>query len=210
MHQPVMFREDRIDVLQGLMRAHPFATLVTEVAGEITADHLPVMLCGEPEETVLRAHVAAANPLSVLEGGTANVLVIFQGPQSYVSPTWYPAKKEHAKVVPTWNYAVVHARGSMRLHRDTDWLMAHLQDLSDKLEAGRPEPWQVTDAPESYVSRQLRALIGLEIAVTSITGNWKVSQNKSNADRAGVVSGLMQETTDDAAAMACLVSAAKD
>lgn len=189
MFQPEIFHETRVPVLHGLMAAHPFATLVT-AAGALAADHLPFVL--HPEAGTfgtLRGHIAANNPLSRAEG-PIEALAIFQGPQAYVTPSWYASKAEHGKVVPTWNYVVVHARGVISLVREPGWLLAHLKALTDAHEGGRPAPWAVSDAPDAFVARQLRGIVGIEIEITSLDGTWKVSQNKAPSDRAGVVEGF--------------------
>ncbi len=204
MFQPPVFREDRPDIMHDLMRAHPFATIVSSATGGLSADHVPLVLKMDGMG-ILQGHLAAANPLFQHADGPIEVLAIFQGPQSYITPSWYPSKKEHGKVVPTWNYVVVHARGTLRFIRDTDWLMAHLHDLTDQQESHRPAPWAVSDAPDDFVARQLRALVGFEIAITDLAGTWKVSQNKQDADRAGVEFGLRQDADPQSASVSELV-----
>lgn len=207
MYQPPIFREERIEVMHQLMRAHPFATLVSLQDGALSADHLPLALVeetGSPGR--LRGHVAKGNPLWSAGMGDNEALAIFQGPQAYVTPSWYPSKSEHGKVVPTWNYAIVHARGTLSFHSDPSWLLDHLVNLTGKQESTRPSPWQVSDAPDEYIERQLKGIVGVELEVTSLEGKWKVSQNKDEQDRSGVVSGLQQEGTREAEAVANLVS----
>ena len=199
MFQPAIFQEDRLDVMHGLMRIHPFATLISSATGELTADHVPLVLHDdEGEFGVLRGHVAAGNPLFTKSEGALDVLAVFQGPQTYITPSWYASKQEHGKVVPTWNYTVVHARGPLTFIREENWLLRHLHDLTQQHEGHRPNPWAVSDAPEDFVKRQLRGLVGFEIQVTNIEGTWKVSQNKSDADKTGVTSGLLDENTANA------------
>lgn len=206
MYQPPLFREDRIDVMQTLMREYPFATLVSSPAGHLSADHVPLVVHPElSDKGHIRGHLAVGNPLWRDTQGPIEVLAVFQGPQAYISPEWYPSKQEHGKVVPTWNYVVVHAHGTLRFIRDHDWLMVHLAELTARHERHRPSPWAVSDAPEDYVARQLKGLVGFEIDVTSLTGNWKVSQNKSVEDRAGVALGLQAENTGQATAISELV-----
>lgn len=205
MFQPPVFREERTGVMHALMRAHPFATVVSSARGQLNADHVPLVLHAEDPEALgtLRGHFAAANPL-VRDGGPEDeVLAVFQGPQRYISPGWYPSKHEHGKAVPTWNYAVVHARGTLQLIRDEDWLLSHLEALTNTHETGRAQPWRVHDAPKDYIAKQMRALAGFEIRITALEGKWKVSQNKSEADRQGVAEGLAAEP--GGAAMAQLV-----
>ncbi|WP_349370141.1 FMN-binding negative transcriptional regulator [Salinarimonas sp.] len=206
MFQPSTFREDRVEVMHALISERPFATLVTMQEDGLCADHVPLVLHAEEGGPGrLRGHVAAKNPLSRC-ADPIDVLAVFQGPQRYISPAWYPSKQEHGKVVPTWNYAVVHARGRLRLQTDAAWLRAHLGALTDRSEAGRAKPWAVSDAPEDYVERQLRGLIGFEIEITALSGVWKVSQNKTDRDREGVLAGLGGEGTPEAAEMARLVA----
>ena len=194
MFQPPVFREDRIEVMHDLMRAHPFATLVSTFAGRLSADHVPLVVHPElSEKGVIRGHLAVANPLYREAGGPLDVLAVFQGPQAYVSPSWYPSKQDHGKVVPTWNYAVVHAHGVLRFHDDAEWLMAFLDDLTRRNEDHRKSPWSVSDVPEDYLARQLKGIVGIEIEVLALEGKWKISQNKDARDRAGVVQGLLEE-----------------
>ena len=150
---------------------------------------------------MLRGHVARANPLWRTARSDVDSLVVFQGPQGYVSPAWYPSKAEHGKVVPTWNYVMVQARGTLRAIDDAAWLRAlrHAPDRAPRGARGAA-PWAVTDAPADYVETMLRAIVGIEITLTSLTGKWKVSQNRPAADRAGVVAGLMSEHGDAALA----------
>ncbi|MFD2741350.1 FMN-binding negative transcriptional regulator [Sulfitobacter aestuarii] len=206
MFQPPVFREDRPEVMQALMRAHPFATLVSAATGPLTAEHVPLVLHeGEGARGVLRGHLGAGNPLFRETEGRIEVLTIFQGPQAYVMPSWYASKREHGKVVPTWNYVVVHARGRLRFTRETYWLLRHLQDLTAQQEGQRPQPWAVTDAPEDFVMRQLRGLVGFEIEIEELAGTWKVSQNKESTDRQGVEAGLGAQESAEEQAVAALV-----
>jgi transcriptional regulator len=186
---PRHFEQQDPAALQQLMREHPLAALVHGGPDGLTADHLPLEY--DAASSCLRGHVARANPLwQRAQGGP--VLVLFGGPQAYVSPGWYPGKTEHHKVVPTWNYAVVHAHGSLRAVDDAPWLRALVGRLTDHHEATRPTPWSVNDAPDDYVQQMLRAIVGIEIQVTRLVGKWKLSQNRSQADRQGVVTGLAE------------------
>lgn len=206
MYVPAAFEESRLEVLQGLIRQQPLATLVTWTAGGLAANHIPLYLraSGTGPGTLV-GHVARANPLwREVDTGTA-VLAIFQGPQAYVSPSWYPTKQEHGKVVPTWNYAVVHARGPLRVVDDAAWVRAQLLELTQQQEAGAAQPWAVDDAPREYTDGLLKALVGIEIAVQQLTGKWKVSQNQPAHNQAGVVRALAAAGTDQSAAMAALV-----
>ncbi len=204
MYRPAHFAEDRVEVLQALLRKHPFATLVSRAGDSLVADHLPLQLSADG--TRLLGHVARANPLWKTAVGQ-DVLVIFQGPQAYVSPSWYPTKHEHGKAVPTWNYVVVHARGRLATIDDPQRLRILLDDLVDRHEGELAEPWQITDAPAEYVEKMLAGIVGIEIGITSLAGKWKISQNQPEANRAGVVAGLGERGTDQAVDMAALVAA---
>ena len=191
MYRPAFFREDRLDVMHALIRKHTLATLVTAGSNGLMANHIPFLLDATPSGNgTLRAHLARANDQLVdLREGT-ETLVIFQGPDSYVSPSWYASKAEHHQVVPTWNYATVHCWGTPRVHDDATWLREQIGALTATHEQNRAEPWAVTDAPEPFVASQIKAIVGLEIPISRIEGKWKVSQNRPEKDRAGVVEGL--------------------
>jgi transcriptional regulator len=207
MYQVGAFREERVDVMHALMRSHRLATLVTVHDGLPEANHLPLLIDAEPlPNGTLRGHVARANPLWRQAHHGREALVIFQGPQAYVTPSWYPSKRETGQVVPTWNYAVVHAHGPLIVRDDRDWLRDLVTRLTDQQEAGLPQPWQVGDAPADYIERMLGAIVGIEIPISRIEGKWKVSQNRVDADRAGVVDGLAQSADPQAQAMAVLVA----
>ena len=205
MYIPRHFEETRVDVLHELIRAEPFGALVTLGAAGLEANHLPFELdaAAGPLGT-LRGHVSRANAVWKASSDV-EALAIFQGPQRYVTPSWYPTKAETGKVVPTWNYVVVHAYGPIRVIEDPDWLLAHVGRLTDRHEADRERPWQVSDAPEDYVASLVRGIVGIEIAVTRLAGKWKVSQNRGEADRAGVTTGLRADADPASAAMADLI-----
>jgi transcriptional regulator len=198
MYLPKHFEQHDPAALQALMRDHPLAMLVTTGADGLTADHLPLEY--DAATATLRGHVARANPLWRAADGQP-VLAVFRGPEAYVSPSWYPSKAEHHKVVPTWNYAVVHAQGMLETVDDAPWLHKLVSRLTDHHERPRAQPWAVHDAPDDFVQQMLRAIVGIQIPVTRLVGKWKISQNRSAADRAGVAAGL------DNVAMAGLVSA---
>lgn len=190
----MQFTEERIDVLHDFIHRYPLAALVTCGVNGPEATHVPVVLHPDisdhiSRQGVLRCHVARANPhWKSIEAGP--VLAIFQGPQHYISPTWYPSKQEHGKVVPTWNYVAVHVRGQAKLFDDPALLLKHLQALTDQNEAAFENSWSVSDAPPDYISAMSKAIIGIEISIESIEGKWKASQNRPEADRQGVASGL--------------------
>ena len=206
MYLPKHFEETRVDVLHRLIRAHPLGALVVMTRSGLDANHIPLEVDPDPAPFgTLRGHVARANPLWRESGGDAQALAIFQGPDTYVSPGWYATKQETGKVVPTWNYAVVHAHGAIRFIDDRAWLRAFVHRLTDRHEASRPEPWKVTDAPDDYIEAQLGAIIGLEMPIARLVGKWKVSQNRPAQDREGAVEGLSREGGETGAAMARLI-----
>ncbi|MCX7174788.1 MAG: FMN-binding negative transcriptional regulator [Proteobacteria bacterium] len=206
MYVPAHFEETRIEVLAALMRTHPLATLVTTSGDGLAANHIPMEYDPLPAPYgTLRGHVARANPVWREPSGATLALAIFQGPDAYISPAWYPSKAEAGKAVPTWNYAVVHAHGPLSFFDDEQRLRALVGALTDRHEAGRPHPWQVTDAPEDYIEKMLKAIVGIEMPVARLVGKWKLSQNRSAPDRAGVISGLNAESETRTLAMANLV-----
>ncbi|MEZ0497053.1 FMN-binding negative transcriptional regulator [Sphingomonas sp. IW22] len=194
MYRPPAFREDRIEILHQAITAYPLATLVTSGPCGISANLVPFTLhSGVGERGVLQAHLARANSqLADLRAG-AEALVIFQGPQAYVSPSWYPAKRLHGKVVPTWNYVMVQARGRPVVIDDPDWVRRQIDALTGQQERYQPQPWSAADAPAGYIDGQLKGITGLEIAIERIEGKWKASQNHPASNKAGVIDGLMAE-----------------
>lgn len=208
MYVPAHFAETDPDVLRALVAAHPLGTWATLADGEIVVNHVPFMLERErgPHGTLV-GHVARANPVwQLLSPGIPSV-VVFQGADAYVSPSWYPGKQAHGKVVPTWNYAIVHAHGIPRAIEDRAWLHALVTRLTNTHEAKQAAPWQVADAPAEYVDRMLGAIVGIEIPITTLVGKWKVSQNRSRVDMQGVAAGLLARNDAVAADMAGLVAA---
>jgi transcriptional regulator len=198
--------ESRPEVIAAFMRAHPLAAIVTaSTEGGLTATHLPFVLRkdGGPHGT-LEAHFARANPHHRVAAGDA--LVIFTGPDAYITPTWYPGKVTHGREVPTWNYVAVHAHGAVRLIEDPDWLLAHLERLSAQSEAGHAPEWKVSDAPREYVDRLLGAIVGIEIPVARIEARWKMSQNRSPEEIDGVIAGLGERQRANDAAVAAIVT----
>ncbi len=191
MYTPGYFRETRVDALQGLMREYPFATVVTHAASGLTANHLPFELI---DAATLHGHVARGNELAQADG--AEVLLIFRGPDGYISPNWYPSKHETGREVPTWNYAVVHVHGRLRVIDDAAWLRRLLERLTDHHEAAQPQPWQVSDAPADHIEKSLRAIVGIAIAIERIEGKFKLSQNHPDGNRAGVIEGLRLRDAD--------------
>jgi transcriptional regulator len=180
------------------------ATLVIAHEGALHANHIPLYLdpARGPQGTLI-GHVARANALWPLLPQQA--VAVFHGPQAYVSPSWYPSKALDGKQVPTWNYAAVHAHGTLSAFDDPGRLRAVLETLTEQHEAHRPDPWRVDDAPPDYIDKLLRAIVGIELAVERWEGLWKVSQNRTDTDRAGVVQGLRAEGVPGAQAMADLM-----
>jgi transcriptional regulator len=206
MYQPPHFREDRLAVQHALIRAQSLGLLITAGPGGLQANHVPFLIdAGRSERGTLRVHLARANPQLHELAAVAECLVVFQGPQQYISPSLYPTKREHGKVVPTWNYITVHAWGRPQVNDDATWLRQQVEDLTVQNEGSRPAPWQVSDAPEPFVAAQLKGIVGIEIPIARIEGKWKVSQNRPAIDQAGVVAGL-RGNGDDAEIMASLVA----
>ena len=197
MYQPPPFREERLEVLHALIRARPLATLITAGTGGLIANLVPFTLDDTNDKGTLRAHVAKGNDqIEALSAG-AETLVVFQGPEAYITPSWYPSKKEHGRVVPTWNYVVVQVRGTPRVIDDPAWLRMQVGALTSEQEDRRSEPWRLTDTPEGFIETHLKAIIGVEIPILTIEGKWKVSQNRSDADRQGIYEGLQGEGIND-------------
>jgi len=206
MYEPPLFRQSDLAELHGLIRAYPLGLIVTHGAGGLTANAIPFLVdaSASPNGTLL-AHLARANAQLADLREASEALVVFQGAQHYVSPAWYPTKGETHKVVPTWNYLIVQARGKPRVIEDAPWLRAQIRALTASREAGREAPWSVDDAPADFIEQQMRAIVGLEIEIADIRGKWKASQNRTEADRAGVVIGLLGEDSEDAHDMAKVV-----
>lgn len=203
MYLPGHFAEPRTEVLHALVRAEPLGTLITEQDGEPSADEIPFLL--RPELGAhghLQAHVARANPLWRSHTPGKPVLVLFRGPQAYVSPSWYPDKAEHGKVVPTWNYIVVQALGVLTVHDDAAWVHQQISALTDQQEWRRTKPWAVEDAPPDYLDAMRRGIVGIDIEVLRWSGKWKVSQNHSAERQAGVRAGMLADAQPQALAMA--------
>jgi len=202
MHIPPAFREDDLPSLHRMMRDARLANLVCATAEGPVATPLPLYLV--PDEGpygTLYGHLARANPLWTLPA-IGDALVIFMGPDSYVTPSWYAAKQEHGKVVPTWNYATVHAYGQPEYFDDPDRLRAIVSHLTDLHEQPRAEPWQLSDAPAAFIDAQLRGIVGLRLPIGRIAGKVKMSQNRSIEDRARVADGLAAGTAAEQAAAA--------
>lgn len=204
MYLPAHFEESRTEVLHELMRCHPLGLLVTQGRGDppaIEANALPFRFDpARGAHGTLVAHVARANPVWREARTDAEALVVFQGPQAYISPNWYATKAETGQVVPTWNYILVEARGQWVVRDDAAWVHALVSGLTDLHEATQAQPWKVSDAPADYIAATQRAIVGIEVELTALKGKWKMSQNRSTADRTGVARGLAASGHEAAAA----------
>jgi transcriptional regulator len=191
MYVPPQYREERPDVLSRAMRDIELATLVTPGPRELQVSHVPMLLREtEGGAWLLEMHVARKNPHWTLAGSAVESVAIFVGPQAYVSPSYYATKREHGKVVPTWNYIAVHARGQLEAIEDGAWLHDHVSEITRRNEADRAEPWEVTDAPADYILGMTRGIVGLRLTVTGVEGAWKMNQHRSEGDRLGTIGGL--------------------
>ena len=201
MYVPKPFAETRVDTLHELMRAHPLATLVTQTADGLDANHIPFEIVATPAPFgTLRCHITRANPLWREHKSDTEALAIFRAADAYISPNWYATKSTDGKVVPTWNYAVVHAHGTMQIIEDHDWLRELVTRLTDRHETGNAA-WKVTDAPPNFITAQLDAIIGIEIPITRLIGKYKTNQNRPAKDRISVVEGLRKEGNEAMAEM---------
>jgi transcriptional regulator len=206
MYIPSHNEESSRSVLHALIKAHPLGTWVTQGDAGLIVNHLPFLIDeSRGEFGTLIGHVARPNPVWKQFSGSVPSVVVFQGAESYISPSWYPSKAETGKAVPTWNYAVVHARGVPAVFEDRDRLLAHVTKLTETHEAAFDNPWHVTDAPPDFIGAMLRGIVGVEIPLAALTGKWKASQNRSDADRRSVVQSLQQQGDDRSRAMAALI-----
>lgn len=211
MYIPKLHEETDLGVLHALMRSHPLGTWATQGDGEIIVNHLPFILdASRGSYGLLRCHVARANSVWRLFSKTVPSVIVFHGPNAYVSPSWYPSKQDQGKVLPTWNYTVVHVHGIPTLMEDQAQLITHLTELTASQEQHQAVPWQVSDAPAEFIEQMSRRIVGIEIPIMRIFGKWKVSQNRSAADRVGVVAGLRGTDDEPSQAIADLVAQVRD
>lgn len=211
MYVPRHFAQERIEALADVMRRHPFATLVTLGDDGLVASHLPLLWDPEPAPYgTLTGHLARANPQWRSAGPSTDALAIFTAGDAYVSPSWFPSKREHGKVVPSWNYVAVHAAGPLRTIDDPQWLRALVTRLTDVHEATLPAPWKVADAPGEYVAQLAKAIVGVEIPVRRLEGKWKLSQNRPAEDFAGTIDGLERRGDPSSLAVAQAMRAWRD
>ncbi len=208
MYIPQHFAEPSTQVLHQLIGNHPLATVVTLSSSGLHANHIPLHLSVDSSPFgTLRGHVARANPIWMDIQSSMETLAIFHGPDAYITPSWYPTKTETGKVVPTWNYAVAHAYGTLRAVDDPAWLRTHLQQLTAHNEARFSEPWQLDDAPADFMHKLISAVVGIEIVIHRLDGKWKVSQNQPAKNQEGVVRGLRGYGAQGALEMADLIEA---
>lgn len=202
------FKENRPEVLHDLIATNPLGTLVTLSSNGLQASHIPFEIDSTAGQFgILRAHVPRSDPIWSDRREDVEPMVVFQGPQAYISPSWYATKQEDSKVVPTYNYAVVHAYGPMRVIEDPAWLLEFLGKLTARHEQQVGKNWKIEDAPADYIEKMLSAIVGIEIPITRIEGKWKTSQNQPEVNRASVAAGLSEIGSDEALAMARLVQA---
>ena len=206
MYLPKAFEETRLPVLHELIRAHPLGTWVSAGAVGLEVQHIPFLIDSECGEFgTLYGHVARGNPIWKSAHDARPDVVIFRGPQTYITPSWYPSKHPHGKAVPTWTYAVVAAHGRPEFIDDPAWLHTHLRNLSDEQEVTQAVPWSIDDAPADYIEKLSAAVVGVAIPIQRIEGKWKTSQNRQDADKMGMVAGLLAKGDEEAKAMASLV-----
>ena len=198
MHCPKAFEENRTDVLLALIQQHPLATIISHSQQGLEVNVMPVLVKQDEGKIVLRGHMAKNNAQLQALAHSETVLWVFQGPNVYVSPAWYPSKQLHGKVVPTWNYMLVEAQGQVKVFTDADELLHLVTDMTNEHEQQRVSPWQVDDAPAQYVQSQLRGIVGIEMEVSQLRGKFKLSQNRSDEDQCGVISGTASEHAEHA------------
>lgn len=205
MHTAKKFQQKDEDHLHDIMVKYPFATLVTHSEAGLEVNHIPFFL--ERSKGKLQGHIAKVNPLWKTLDDHSEVLLVFHGPNGYISPNFYPTKKQHGRAVPTWNYVVVHVKGRLQYRFDDVFKLEILNNLTLQHEAEQQTPWSITDAPEQYIQRMLAAIVGLEIQITAMTGQWKLSQNQPEVNKQGVITGLSKQKINEALKIAELVQA---
>ena len=209
MYIPKHFEQTDLKVLQDLVRAAPLATLVTVHPHGLNANPIPLYFELNEGLGVLQGHIARANSLWRDFDKSVEALAIFQGADAYISPSWYPSKQEHGKVVPTWNYIAMHVYGNLRMIDDATWLQQFLEKLTAQEEADFPQPWKLSDAPASYIENMLKAIIGIELEITRWEGKYKLSQNKTDSEYQGIIDGLQAQSSAAALVLAKQMNALK-
>jgi transcriptional regulator len=206
MYEPPLHKKESLEAQHALIRSQPLGVLISKGPDGLEANAIPFLIDASASKLgTLRAHMARANPQWRSLGAADEALVVFQGPDRYISPNWYATKRDTGKVVPTWNYVMVQARGRPRVIEDPEWLRAQIEELTRTHEGRRPAPWAVSDAPADFVAMQVKAIVGVEIEIARIAGKWKASQNRPAADREGVIEGLTAEGEPMALDMAEIV-----
>jgi transcriptional regulator len=207
MHVPKYNEETDIPTLHSLIKSKPLGAWTAITDGEIVINHIPFVLNPNRGELgTLVGHVARSNPIWQEYSTDKNSVVLFQGDQAYITPSWYPSKHKHGKAVPTWNYVVVHAHGIPKKTEDPEWLLQHLTELSNLHEAERRFPWKISDAPEEYIEKMIRAIVGIEIPIAKLTGKWKLGQNRPETDKLGIIAGLTSTEEPQALGLADLLN----
>jgi transcriptional regulator len=197
MHIPNKFKQKEETQLKEVIRKHPFATLITHSESGMEVNHFPVILANIDGNEVIQAHIARVNKIWESVQNGSEVLLIFNGPNCYISPNYYPTKKESGKAVPTWNYVVVHLKGKISFIHDNEWVYNMLNELTNEHESNQEIPWSISDAPDTYINKMLPAIVGIEISIDSIEGQWKLSQNQPDINKLGVVKGLFENGDDE-------------
>ncbi len=206
MYIPPLFEEHRLPVLHELIRSHPLGLLVVASPEGLEGHHVPFFLSPHPApHGTLQGHVARTNPVWQKVSEQQSVMVVFSGPEAYVSPSWYPTKQEHGRVVPTWNYAAVHAHGTLRVRDDPAWLRSQMHALTAQQEMVFESPWTMDDAPDDFIERLVQAVVGLELIITRLEGKWKISQNPPPQNQEGVIQGLEASDQPGSMEMAALM-----
>lgn len=206
MYIPKKYQQSDTTALKALMVEYPFATLISCSELGVEANHIPLMLKRVEGKDVLHGHIAKANPLWKNIAEKAEVLIVFNGPNCYISPNYYPTKMATGKAVPTWNYVAVHVKGYISFIHDNAWNLNLLDSLTTHHEAQQPQPWSIEDAPKEYIDKMLPAIVGIEVDITSIVGKWKVSQNQVEINKQGIYSALSDDTESHARKIAILVN----
>lgn len=201
MYIPAHFAEQNTEALRTLIKAYPLGTWVVPDEIGLTINHVPFLL--DTDHNQLLGHVARANPVWKATNKTA--AVVFQGPQGYISPSWYPSKHEHHRAVPTWNYAVAHVHGTFEVIQDREWLLSHITQLSNEHEANQIQPWHISHSPHEYIDKMVSAIVGIRVHIERIEGKFKLSQNRSKADLLGVLAGLNASQSNNKASLAAFM-----
>jgi transcriptional regulator len=199
MFQPSYFKQKDSQHMLSFIKEHPMASIVTLSSTGLIGNHIPMLVIKRDDKYFLQGHVARVNSIHKDCEKTTMALAMFHGPNAYISPNWYPSKKKDPKTVPTWNYVTVHVSGGIQFYGDTKWLKKHLTLLSDTHEKKINQSWHISDAPDDYIEKMMKAIVGVEIEISEIKGNTKMSQNHPDENRTGVVKGLKAIDNTDVA-----------